>query len=161
MYRKLFPSLSMAAAVALLFVSSSAWSVEPTESWTSKTPEKSEEEVDEGTDARERKEAVKDIETVDPEDTTASAGQSRVDPSRDAADRCLVRVVEAVLQVDKISKDAELTVDSKGGVIMLEGELPNQEAVDHVQQLLADLEGVNSVDISGVTRPEAAARVAQ
>ena len=158
MYRRLLPSSSIAAAVALLLVSSAAWSVEPAESWTSKTPEESEKEVDEGTDARERREAVQDIETVDPDETTASDDQSRADPSRDAGDRCLVRTVEAVLHADKIGKDAELAVDSKDGVIILEGELPSQKDVDHVQRLVAAVEGVNSVDSSRLTGPEAAAR---
>lgn len=159
MYRRLLPSSFIAAAVALLLVSGSAWSVEPTESWTSKTPDESEKEVvDEVKDARDRREAVQDIETVDPDETTASDGQSRADPSRDAADRCLIRVVKAVLHADKIAKDADLAVDSKDGVIILEGELPTQEDVDHVQQLVAGVEGVNSVDTSSLTGPEAAAR---
>ena len=104
---------------------------------------------------------MKDLETVDPAETTASADQQRVDPSRSADDRCLVLAVEAVLHADKIGKDAELAVDSKDGVIMLEGELPTKEAMDHLQQLVADVPGVKSVDTSRVNGPETAARAAQ
>ncbi|HUG97701.1 MAG TPA: BON domain-containing protein [Gammaproteobacteria bacterium] len=161
MYLKLLPSSSIAAAVALLLISSSAWSAPPAESWTGKTPEKSEQEVDAKEDARDSREVVKDLETVEPSETTASDDQRRVDPSRSADDRCLVRAVEAVLHADKIGKNAELAVDSKDGVIMLEGELPSQGDVDHVQQLVAGVEGVNSVDTSRLTGPEAAARAAQ
>lgn len=149
MYPRLLPSSSIAAAVALLLISSSAWSAPPKESWTGSTPDEPKEDV--VAEDSERREAVKDLETVDPGETTASADQSRADPSRNAADRCLVRVVEAVLHADRIGKDAELTVDSREGVIVLEGELPNREAVDHVQQLVAGLEGVNGVDTSALT----------
>ena len=151
MYPRLLPNLSIAAAVALLFIASPAWSDPPKESWTGSTPDQTEEDVDDETESKEASEVVQDLETVDPDKTTASGGQSRVDPSRDAADRCLVRVVAAVLHVDGIGKDAELVVDSKDGVIVLEGELPTQEAVDHMQQLLAGVEGVNSVDTSALT----------
>ena len=152
MYLRLLHNSSIAAAVALLLVSSSAWSAPPKESWTGSTPDQPEAEgVNAGTDSTAGREIVQDIDTVDPAKTSPSAGQSRVDPSRDAADRCLVRVVEAVLHVDGIGKDAELVVDSKDGVIVLEGELPTQEAVDHMQQLLAGVEGVNSVDTSALT----------
>ena len=146
---RLLSKSSIAAAVALLLMASPAWSAPPKESWTGSTSDAPKEDV--VTEASERSEAVKDLETVDPDETTASGGQSRVDPSRDAADRCLVRVVAAVLHVDGIGKDAELVVDSKDGVIVLEGELPTQEAVDHMQQLLAGVEGVNSVDTSALT----------
>lgn len=159
MYRRLSPSSLIAAAVALLLVSSSAWSVPPAESWTGKTPEKAEEEVDAGENASASREVVKDLETVDPDETTPSDDQRQTDASRRTADdRCLVRAVEAVLHADKIGKDAELAVDSKDGVVILEGELPTREAVEHVQQLVAGVEGVTSVDSARLTGPEAAAR---
>jgi osmotically-inducible protein OsmY len=148
---RLLPSSSIAAAVALLLIASPAWSDPPKESWTGSTPDQTEEDVDDDTESREATEVVEDLETTAPEDTTASAGQRRLDPSRSADDRCLVRAVVAVLHADRISRDVELAVDSKDGVVFLEGELPTQEAVDRVSQLVADVQGVNSVDASALT----------
>lgn len=152
MYLRLLHNSSIAAAIALLLISSAAWSAPPKESWTGSTPDQPEEEgVNAGTDSKAGRKLVQEIEITDPEDTTESRGQSRVDPDRNADDRCLVRAVVAVLHADRISRDVELAVDSKGGVVFLEGELPTQAAVDHVYQLVADVQGVNSVDASALT----------
>ena len=149
MYTALLSKSSIAAATVLLLIASPAWSVPPKESWTESTPEEPKEDL--AAEAKDRREAVKDLDTTAPQDTTASAGQRRLDPSRSADDRCLVRAVVAVLHADRISRDVELAVDSKDGMVFLEGELPTQEAVDHVYQLVADVQGVNSVDVSALT----------
>ena len=87
MYLRLLPNFSIAAAVALLLIASPAWSDPPKESWTGSTPDQMEEDVDDETESREATEVVEDLETTAPQDTAASAGQRRLDPSRSADDR--------------------------------------------------------------------------
>ena len=148
---RLLPSSSIAAAVALLLIASPAWSDPPKESWTGSTPDQTEQDIDDETESEEATAVVTVLETVAPEDTVESAGQRRDDPGRSADDRCLVGAVVAVLHADRVSRNVELAVDSKDGVVILEGELPTREAVDHVRQLVADVQGVNSVDTSALT----------
>lgn len=128
----------------------------PVESWTSGAPAPDDESREERVAETE---VVDNLDPVAASETTPSSGQARQeDGPRDASDRCLVNTVEAVLDVDRAGRGAELSVDAQDGVVFLTGALDDQASIDHVQKLLAGVKGVNRVDTSGLTTSATRAR---
>lgn len=70
---------------------------------------------------------------------------------RVVSDSWITTKVKSQLLGDSISKGFNITVDTKGGVVMLKGELANQDAIDHVKDIAANTEGVKSVDTSALS----------
>ena len=86
---------------------------------------------------------------------TRDAGDS-VKATGDAAaqamsDTWITTKVKSVLLADSDAKGLDVKVDTKDGVVALEGELATQAAVDHVKALAMDVEGVKGVDASALT----------
>lgn len=70
---------------------------------------------------------------------------------RVVSDSWITTKVKSQLLADNISRSFNITVDTKGGVVVLKGELANQDAVDHVTDIAANTEGVKSVDASALS----------
>jgi hyperosmotically inducible protein len=62
------------------------------------------------------------------------------------SDTWITTKVKSVLLADSEAKGLEVNVDTKDGVVSLEGELPTQAAIDHVEALARDVEGVKRVN---------------
>jgi hyperosmotically inducible protein len=67
------------------------------------------------------------------------------------SDTWITTKVKSVLLADSDAKGLDVGVDTKDGVVTLEGELTTQAAVDHVKALAMDVEGVKGVDASALT----------
>jgi hyperosmotically inducible periplasmic protein len=67
------------------------------------------------------------------------------------SDTWITTKVKSVLLADSDAKGLDVSVDTKEGVVTLEGELTSQAAVDHVKALAMDVEGVKGVDTSALT----------
>lgn len=73
-----------------------------------------------------------------------SAGQA-------ASDTWITTKVKSELLADSLAKGFDVNVETKNGVVALEGTLQDQAAIDHVTRLAAGVERVASVDASALT----------
>lgn len=67
------------------------------------------------------------------------------------SDTWITTKIKSVLLADSEAKGLDINVDTKDGVVTLEGELSSQAAIDHVKALASDVEGVKRVDLAGLT----------
>lgn len=67
------------------------------------------------------------------------------------SDTWITTKIKSVLLADSDAKGLDVKVDTKDGVVTLEGELANQAAVDHVKALASDVEGVKRVNTTALT----------
>lgn len=88
---------------------------------------------------------------------TPSAGKTEAktkkavrETKRVVSDSWITTKVKSELLADSVSKGFDVNVDTKGGVVVLKGELANQDAIDHVKDIAAKIEGVKSVDTSAL-----------
>lgn len=78
---------------------------------------------------------------------TGEAAMATGDAAAQAmSDTWITTKVKSVLLADSEAKGLEVNVDTKDGVVSLEGELTSQAAVDHVEALARDVEGVKRVN---------------
>ena len=73
-----------------------------------------------------------------------SAGQA-------ASDTWITTKVKSELLADSLAKGFDVNVETKDGVVALEGTLQDQAAIDHVTRIAAGVENVVSVDASRLT----------
>ena len=92
--------------------------------------------------------SIEGVKNVDNNLVTPTTNEQVAEASRSASDTWITTKVKSVLLADSISKGFEINVDTKDGVVMLEGVLDNEDAIDHVDDLAGDVEGVKSVDTS-------------
>lgn len=64
------------------------------------------------------------------------------------SDSWITTKVKSELMADSLSKGFDVKVNTKDGVVSLEGILDNQDAIDHVSHLAAGIKGVSRVDAS-------------
>lgn len=114
-------------------------------SWTSGTPAPREAETPAERTAEEQ--VVDNLDTVDADATSPSSDQAQKaqNAPRNASDRCLVSVVEAVL-ADRAIRDSGLSIDAQDGVVSLTGTLADQASIDHVRKVVEGIKGVNRVE---------------
>jgi hyperosmotically inducible periplasmic protein len=67
------------------------------------------------------------------------------------SDTWITTKVKSVLLADSDAKGLDVKVDTKDGVVSLEGVLATQKAVDHVKKLAGDVEGVKRVNAYSLT----------
>lgn len=82
---------------------------------------------------------------------TAAAKDTGEAASQAMSDTWITTKIKSVLLADSEAKGLDVKVDTKDGVVVLEGELASQAAVDHVKALASDVEGVQRVDASRLT----------
>ncbi len=67
------------------------------------------------------------------------------------SDTWITTKVKSEILADSLSKGFDVSVDTKEGIVTLEGALKDQEAIDHVTEIAAGVEGVKRVDASALT----------
>jgi hyperosmotically inducible protein len=70
---------------------------------------------------------------------------------RIVSDSWITTKVKSELLADSVSKGFDVSVKTVHGVVVLKGTLDNKDAIDHVKDIAAKVEGVKSVDTSGLT----------
>lgn len=84
--------------------------------------------------------------------TTGEAVMATGDAAQQAmSDTWITTKIKSVLLADSEAKGLDVRVDTKDGVVTLEGELASQAAIDHVKMLAADVEGVKRVNSTALT----------
>lgn len=67
------------------------------------------------------------------------------------SDSWITTKVKSEILANSASKALKVSVTTKGGVVMLKGKLPTQDAADLVKEIAEKVKGVQSVDVSGLT----------
>ncbi len=70
---------------------------------------------------------------------------------RAISDSWITTKVKSEMLADSASKGFKVSVTTKHGVVILKGELANQDAIDHVKNIAAKVDGVKSVDTKALT----------
>lgn len=89
--------------------------------------------------------------------TTPSASKAEAktkaavaETKRVVSDSWITTKVKTEILADSVSKGFEVNVDTTNGVVVLKGTLANQDAIDHVKDIAAKIEGVKSVDTTAL-----------
>jgi hyperosmotically inducible periplasmic protein len=81
-----------------------------------------------------------------------AATTTTADDAQDAmSDTWITTKVKASLLADDEAKGFDVEVETKDGVVTLQGELDNRQAIDHVTKIAAGIEGVKSVNVAAMT----------
>lgn len=102
--------------------------------------------------------AVEGVRSVDVDvNTPAATGSMQAKTQKVAtttkeavSDSWITTKVKSAILADSISKGFEVAVDTRNGVVMLDGKLANREAIDHVKDIAMKIEGVKSVNTAGL-----------
>lgn len=88
-----------------------------------------------------------------PESSATSAKLHKVatKTERVVSDSWITTKVKADILASSLNKGLDVSVDTIHGVVVLKGTLANQDAIDHVQDIAENVNGVKSVDVSGLT----------
>lgn len=102
--------------------------------------------------------SVDGVKSVDNNLTTPASSEtsSKVDKAmktteRVVSDSWITTKVKADIYASSLDKGMDVRVDTRHGVVILSGTLANQDAVDHVRDIAEKVDGVKSVDVSGIT----------
>ena len=68
------------------------------------------------------------------------------------SDSWITTKVKSEILANSVSKAFKVSVTTKGGVVHLKGELPTQDSIDLVKMIAEMVKGVNSVDVSGLSK---------
>lgn len=69
---------------------------------------------------------------------------------RAVSDSWITTKVKSEILANSVSKAFKVGVKTKRGVVSLKGKLPSQDAVDLVKMIAENVNGVKSVDVSGL-----------
>lgn len=84
--------------------------------------------------------------------TTMDRAQDRADQAGEAmSDTWITTQVQSQLLADDTARGFDVDVETQQGVVILSGQVDDQAAVDHIRAIAEDVEGVRSVDASGLT----------
>lgn len=83
--------------------------------------------------------------SIDSRDLTVASAQQAM------SDTWITTKVKAELLADRDAKGLKINVDTKDGVVTLEGTVADQDAIEHIKDIAAGVEGVKRVETSGLT----------
>jgi hyperosmotically inducible protein len=85
-------------------------------------------------------------------DTTTPVTPTAADKTeRVVSDSWITTKVKSEILANSVSKAFKVSVKTKFGVVSLGGKLPNQDAIDLVKMIAEKVNGVKSVDVSGLS----------
>jgi hyperosmotically inducible periplasmic protein len=67
------------------------------------------------------------------------------------SDTWITTKVKSELLADSVSQGLDVNVETKDGVVSLQGTVEDEQAIEHVKDVVAGVEGVKRVDTSGLT----------
>jgi hyperosmotically inducible periplasmic protein len=81
-----------------------------------------------------------------------TAMKTAADDAQDAmSDTWITTKVKSLLLADSDAKGFDVNVETRDGIVILQGELDNQEAINHVKEIAAGVEGVKGVNTTAMT----------
>ena len=92
------------------------------------------------------------LKTPSTADVTASKiDKAAVTTRKAVSDSWITTKVKSEILADSVSKGFKVGVKTRHGVVTLKGALANQDAIDHVKDIAAQVKGVKSVDTSALS----------
>lgn len=103
--------------------------------------------------------SVQGVKSVDDQLSTPPSSSAVVNKTAAAAhtteraisDSWITTKVKSEIMADSVSKGFAVDVKTIHGVVVLKGALANQDAIAHVKDIVEKVDGVKSVDVSGLT----------
>ncbi len=83
-------------------------------------------------------------------DNTGTPGKAVSKAERVVSDSWITTKVKSEILANSLSKGFKVHVTTKHGAVALEGKLPNNDAVELVKMIAEKVQGVKSVDVSGL-----------
>lgn len=83
--------------------------------------------------------------------TGAAMGEAGDNAAQAVSDTWITTKVKSVLLADSEAQGLDISVDTQDGVVTLEGEVSSQAAIEHIEALARDVEGVKRVNFSALT----------
>jgi hyperosmotically inducible protein len=81
-----------------------------------------------------------------------TAMKTTAEDAQDAmSDTWITTKVKSLLLADSDAKGFDVKVETKDGIVILHGALESQEAIAHVKDIAAGVEGVKSVNTTAMT----------
>ncbi len=80
-------------------------------------------------------------------DAGRSSAEGMVDEAgRIGSDTWITTQVKSLLLADSVGRGLEINVDTRDGIVTLEGAIDDENTIEHVSEIAADVEGVRRVD---------------
>lgn len=95
--------------------------------------------------------SVDGVKSVDDRLRTPHSSKTVAKTERVVSDSWITTKVKSEILADSVSKGFDVNVVTTGGVVVLDGFLKNQDAIDHVKDIAEKVHGVKSVDTKGLT----------
>ena len=95
--------------------------------------------------------SIKGVKSVDNNLKTPESSETGAKTKQAVSDSWITTKVKSELLADSVSKGFDVSVKTIDGVVVLKGALSNRDAIDHVKDVAAKVDGVKSVDTSGLT----------
>jgi len=95
--------------------------------------------------------SVDGVKSVDDELTTPTSGGKAATAKHGTSDTWITTKVKSELLADSVSKGFDVTVVTTHGIVALSGKLASQQAIDHVKHVTEAVDGVKSVDTTGLS----------
>lgn len=92
------------------------------------------------------------VANVSAQDTKEKMEKTEKKVEKAVSDSWITTKVKSEILANSVSKAFKVNVVTKGGVVHLKGELPTQDSIDLVKMIAEKVKGVNSVDVSGLTK---------
>jgi hyperosmotically inducible periplasmic protein len=94
--------------------------------------------------------SVEGVKSVDNDLTVPGASKTVEKAKTGVSDSWITTKVKSELLSDSVSKGLDIKVETKNGVVVLTGILATKDAINHVKNIAAKVDGVKSVDVSGL-----------
>ncbi|MDR7308366.1 BON domain-containing protein [Rhodoferax saidenbachensis] len=95
--------------------------------------------------------AVAYAATNEPTTTTEKIEKAETKVEKAVSDSWITTKVKSEILANSAAKAFKVSVTTKSGVVSLKGTLPTQDAADLVQKIAEGVQGVHSVDVSGLS----------
>lgn len=95
--------------------------------------------------------SVDGVKSVDNNLKTPGSSKTVTKAKRAVSDSWITTKVKSEILADSVSKGFNVSVETIHGVVVLKGALANQDAIDHVKDIAAKVDGVKSVDTSALS----------
>ncbi len=95
--------------------------------------------------------SVRGVKSVDDDLRKPNDSRRTAQAKQGASDDWITTKVKSELVSDSVSKGFDVKVVTTNGVVVLRGKLASQAAIDHVKHVTEAVDGVKSVDTSGLS----------
>ena len=100
--------------------------------------------------AEEKAKTVEGVKSVDNALRTPDTSNTVRKTKRVVSDSWITTKVKSEILADSLTKGFDVSVKTTHGVVVLKGKLANEAAVEHVKSIAEKVDGVKSVDTSGL-----------